>query len=248
VTVAHEGGPKMTRGVIKIALLLILAIVAWGHGLAVGHYAWPPFFLIQSAVRATQDVPVVTLSYYDMRAPILAAFPQKGQIAMVGDSLTELAPWNGMFPNEEIANYGISGDTVEGVLARVPSILASRASKMLVMIGINNLRKGQSVSSIVPTYRTLVEALGRDGAQVFVESTLCTSATDLNMRVSELNAELRMFCTMKPERCEFIQVIDTVCPPDQSPVDSSLTVDGVHLSPLGYERWRNAIAQYVRAK
>jgi lysophospholipase L1-like esterase len=81
-----------------------------------------------------------------------------------------------------------------------------------------------------------------------VESTLCTSATDLNLRVSELNAQLRMFCTMKPERCEFIQVIDTVCPPDQSPVDSSLTVDGVHLSPLGYERWRKAIAQYVRAK
>ena len=41
------------------------------------------------------------------------------------------------------------------------------------MIGINDLRKGQSVSSIIPTYRTLVEALGHDGAQVFVESTLC---------------------------------------------------------------------------
>jgi lysophospholipase L1-like esterase len=61
---------------------------------------------------------------------------------MVGDSLTELAPWNGMFPNEEIANYGISGDTVEGVLARVPSILASHASKVLVMIGINNFEQG----------------------------------------------------------------------------------------------------------
>jgi hypothetical protein len=91
-------------------------------------------------VRATQDVPVVTFSYCDMRAPNLAAFPQKGQIAMVGDSLSELAPWNGMFPNEEIANYGISGDTVEGVLARVPCILASHASKLFVMIGINNLR------------------------------------------------------------------------------------------------------------
>ena len=133
--------------------------------------------------RPPQNVPVVTLSSYDMRAPILAAFPPKGQIVIVGDSLTGFAPWNGMFLNEEIANYGISGDTVEGVLARVPSILASRARKVSVMIGINDLRKGQSVSSIIPTYRALVEALGRDGAQVFVESTLCTSATDLNARV-----------------------------------------------------------------
>ena len=38
-----------------------------------------------------------------MRAPILAAFPPKGQIAMVGDSLTEFAPWSGMFPDEDIA-------------------------------------------------------------------------------------------------------------------------------------------------
>jgi lysophospholipase L1-like esterase len=241
----------MTRGVIKIAFLLILVIVAWGHGLAVGHNEWTPFSLIRSAyktVRPPRNVPVLTLSSYDMRAPILAAFPPKGQIVMVGDSLTEFAPWNGMFPNEEIANYGISGDTVEGVLARVPSILASQARKVFVMIGINDLRKGQSVSSIMPTYRTLVEALRRDGAQVFVESALCTSATDLNMRVSKFNADLRMFCTMKPERCEFIEVIDAVCSHDQSPVDSSLTVDGLHLSPLGYERWRNAIAQYVRAK
>src|SRR5256885_17208073 len=53
------------------------------------------------------------------------------------------------------------------------------------------------------------------------------------MRVSELNAELRTFCTMKPERCEFIEVIDAVCSHAQSPVDSSLTVDGLHLSPWG---------------
>jgi hypothetical protein len=88
--------------VIRIALLLILVIIAWGHGLAVGHYEWPPFALIRSAFKAVRpssaNVTVVTLSIYEMRAPLLAAFPPKGRIAMVGDSLTELAPWNGMFP------------------------------------------------------------------------------------------------------------------------------------------------------
>jgi lysophospholipase L1-like esterase len=68
------------------------------------------------------------------------------------------------------------------------------------------------------------------------------------MRVSELNAQLRTFCTANPQRCEFIEVIDTVCPHDQSLADSSFTADGLHLSPLGYERWRNAIAQHVGAK
>jgi lysophospholipase L1-like esterase len=239
----------MIRRVIGVTLLLILIVVAWGYGLAVGHYEWPPFSLMRSAYKIVRpSVPAVLLSTYEIRAPILAAFPPNGRIAMVGDSLTEFAPWSGMFPDEDIANYGISGDTVDGVLARVQSIRASHAKKVLVMIGINDLRKGQSVSSIIPTYRSLVEALGRNGAQVFVESTLCTSVRDLNMRVSELNAQLRTFCTNNPQRCEFIEVIDAVCPHDQSLADSSLTADGLHLSPLGYERWRNAIAQYVGGK
>jgi hypothetical protein len=148
----------MTRRVIRVALLLIPIVIAWSYGLAVGHYEWPPFSLIRSAYKAVRiSVPAVSLSTYEMRAPILAAFPPKGQIAMVGDSLTEFAPWSGMFPDADIANYGISGDTVDGVVARVPTILASHAKKVFVMIGINNLRKGQSVSSIIPTYRKLVE-------------------------------------------------------------------------------------------
>jgi hypothetical protein len=145
-----------------------------------------------------------------------------------------------MFPNE------ISGDTVEGVLARVPSSCKPREE------GIcddrhQRLAQG-TVSEFDQTYRTLVEALGRDGAQVFVESTLYTSATDLNMRVSELNAKLRTFCTVKPERCEFIEVIDAVCSHAQSPGDSSLTVDGLHLgiAPATVELGKEALPTLSR--
>ena len=187
------------------------------------------------------SVPTATLSDYQKRAPLLAAFPPKGRIAMIGDSLTELAPWSGMFPHEDIANYGISNDTVEGVLARAPSILESHATKMFVMIGINDLREGRSVASLVPTYRMLVEALGRDGATVFVQSNLCTADSTLNMRAAELNAEMRMLCGAGT--CEFVEVNDAICP-----LNDTMTKDGLHLSPMGYERWRNAISQYVRAK
>jgi GDSL-like Lipase/Acylhydrolase family len=181
----------MTRRVIRVALLLILIIVAWGYGLAVRHYEWPPFSLIRSAYETVRpSVPAVPLSTYEMRAPILAAFPPKGQIAMVGDSLTELAPWSGIFPDADIANYGISGDTVDGVVARVPSILASRAKKVFVMIGINDLRKGQSVSSIIPTYRKLVEALGGDGAQVFVERSAPPTRNDASSSRSSMPSAL----------------------------------------------------------
>ena len=242
VSGAHEVAPKLSRLMIKIALVLILAIVAWLEGVAVGHFQWPPFALIQSAYKTVRSsVPTISLSDYQKRAPLLAAFPPKGRIAMIGDSLTELAPWSGMFPHEDIANYGISNDTVEGVLARAPSILESHATKMFVMIGINDLRQGWSIASLVLTYRMLVEALGRDGATVFVQSNLCTADSTLNMRAAELNAEMRMLCGAGT--CEFVEVNDAICP-----LNDTMTIDGLHLSPMGYERWRNAISQYVRAK
>jgi len=218
-----------------VALFLLLILVAWGHGLGIGRYEWPPFSLIRSAYKSVRasgtppTVPAVSLSIYDMRASLLAAFPPKGQIAMVGDSLTEWAPWSGLFPEQQIANYGIGGDTVDGVLARVPNILAWHPKKFFVMLAINDLAKGQSASSIFPKYRNLVEALGREAARVYVQSTLCTSDGEINMRVTELNAKLRAFCTAEPARCEFIDVIDAFCPHDQSLEDSGLTVDGLHL-------------------
>ena len=240
----------------RIAVLLFLIIVAWAYGLVVGHYEFPPFAQIRSVSKAMQNWqsnrPILFQNFqadplYDRRAPILAAFPPKGRIAMVGDSLTEIAEWSGIFPDENIANYGISGDTVDGVLARVHSILQGNSEKVFVMIGINDLRRGHSVSSIIPRYRNLVQALGRGSAHVFVQSTLCTSHDAyVNPRVLELNAKLRIFCGVNPSQCEFIDIASSICANDQ--LDDSMTVDGVHLSPLGYKRWRDAIAQYVRRK
>jgi lysophospholipase L1-like esterase len=252
-----RGGDSVGVGiVIRIVSLVFLVIAAWSYGLAVGHYEFPPFAQIRSTFKTVQfwrsnDAPSPqdfgAKSFYAMRAAILAAFPPKRRIAMVGDSLIEIAEWSGIFPDVDIANYGISGDTVEGVLARVPSILQGNSDKVFVMIGINDLLRGHSVSSIIPAYKNLVQALGRGGAHVFVQSTLCMSDDAyVNSRVLELNAELRTFCDANPSRCEFIEIAGSICAKGQ--LDSRMTVDGVHLSPLGYQRWRDAIAQYMGRK
>ena len=81
----------------------------------------------------------------------------------------------------------------------------------------------------------------RDGATVFEQSNLCTADSTSNMRAAELNAEMRMLCGAGT--CEFVEVNDAICP-----LNDTMTIDGFDLSPLGYERWRNAISQYVRAK
>jgi hypothetical protein len=65
-------GASMTRCVIKVALLLILIVIARGHGLAVGQLRMATILFDLCDV---QDRLAAPLTPYEMRAPILAAFP-----------------------------------------------------------------------------------------------------------------------------------------------------------------------------
>ena len=59
----------------------------------------------------------------------------------IGDSLIQFFNWQERFPDKNIFNYGIAGETAEGLLARLPNIINQVQSPALVMImtGINNL-------------------------------------------------------------------------------------------------------------
>src|SRR6056300_1287716 len=59
----------------------------------------------------------------------------------IGDSLIQFFNWQERFPDKNIFNYGMPGETAEGLLARLPNIINQVHSPALIMImtGINNL-------------------------------------------------------------------------------------------------------------
>jgi len=67
-------------------------------------------------------------------------------IVFIGDSLTDSAEWEDLFPSSNIANRGIGGDRTNGVLKRMNSIYSTNASKAFIMLGINDLKFGSNIN------------------------------------------------------------------------------------------------------
>ena len=62
------------------------------------------------------------------------------KIVFLGDSITEGSQnWNKYFNSKNIANRGISGDTTEGVLARLDEICYYKPLAVFLLIGINDI-------------------------------------------------------------------------------------------------------------
>ena len=66
-------------------------------------------------------------------------------LVFIGDSLTQWCDWDRRFPEHTVTNLGISGETVEGLLARRERIHAQIVDPdfLFLMTGINNIANEQ---------------------------------------------------------------------------------------------------------
>jgi lysophospholipase L1-like esterase len=169
------------------------------------------------------------------------AFTANADIVMVGDSLTQFGRWNEVFPGVSVANRGIAGDTVAGLLKRIEIIRAVRAEQTFLMIGINDLIAGRAVSAIAKDYEAAVIAL-KPGTRLSIQSTLPCSSFRCDRwmlgQVAQLNTRLRAIAAR--HHVGFIDVAGELAPDGSLP--EAATADGVHLSAKGYRKWQALLA------
>jgi lysophospholipase L1-like esterase len=170
---------------------------------------------------------------------------QANRFLFIGDSLIEFFNWQKRFPDREIVNYGIAGETAEGLLARLPGIIDRVHSPDLVMImtGINNVAIEDY--GFLFTYEKIITRL----RETYGQATIAM--------VSLLPADLFFLGDAVPRINRKLQDIaqnNTILYLDLYPLfldDNSLTItsyfetDGVHLSNEGYEVWAKALENTV---
>jgi lysophospholipase L1-like esterase len=186
-------------------------------------------------------------SEIEQRAKIISTFSRPVAVLMVGDSITDHAPWQDMFPAVSIANFGIAGDTVHGISTRVNNILSFNASKVFIMAGVNDLFMYRSVEEILVDYAALVEALAEKGVQVYIQSTiLCNTnlagnCTDILEKIESINAALKLM--EKKPNIVYVDLNSQLENNDQ--LNEIYTYDGVHLNAAGYKVWQAEIAALI---
>ncbi|PGX44277.1 lipase [Priestia megaterium] len=168
----------------------------------------------------------------------------ENSIVFLGDSLTQRSSWNEMFNSNKIINRGIESDTTEGVLHRLDDITNAKPDKIFLMIGINDLRTDQKVSSIVKNYSKILNSIYEQtpNTEVYIQSVLPVNNEIIgkvvnNDDVLKLNDNLQKFA--KEYNYKYIDLYSKVSTGNQ--LKSQLTVDGIHLKGEGYKIWKTSI-------
>lgn len=168
----------------------------------------------------------------------------RADIVMVGDSLVDGAEWAELLSNASVANRGIAGDNIEGVLNRMDSIHSAGAKKVFVMLGYNDLRKATPVNEVFANYKAVVENILAHGkARPYIQSTLFAGhgLVEWNKNITQLNTLLENYA--KEKDLVFIDLNATLAANGE--LDPAFTRDGIHLNGAGYELWGRAIKPYL---
>ncbi len=168
-------------------------------------------------------------------------------IVFIGDSLTEWFDWQGRFPDYHVLNLGISGEPVEGLLARRDRIRSAvdNPDYLFLMTGINNIALEQH--DIACPYREIVRNLTTwyKKSRVVVQSILPVTLEWIgNNDIRDANRTLEQIA--REYRADYLDIYRYFVDSRGMPKSEYLQDDGVHLSSRGYGVWASVVEKFLQ--
>ena len=188
------------------------------------------------------------MSYHEVRLGLFAMSRiESAAIVMLGDSLTEGAPWRELTGCPSLVNRGIGGDTSKGVLVRLDGVITLRPRAVFLMIGVNDVALSVPQPATIASFQAILDRLAGAGIRSYPAYVLPVaqsySKRQINGTIGALNEEITKVIAARAD----ITAID-LRPLVRSPsgyLREDLSFDGLHLTPKGYGIWRDAIADAV---
>jgi lysophospholipase L1-like esterase len=168
-------------------------------------------------------------------------------LVFIGDSLTGWFDWQRRFPDYTVSNLGISGEPVEGLLARREHIRGTieNPDYLFLMTGINNIAIEQY--DFFGPYREIVRNLTTwyRRSAVVVQSILPVSLEWIGNEVIK-DANRRLEQIAHEYYAGYLDVYRFFVDSLGFPKKGYLQDDGVHLSSSGYEVWADLVESFLQ--
>ncbi len=161
----------------------------------------------------------------------------------LGDSLTRQGNWAERFPELGVVNLGVSGDTTEQVLERLPEVIASEPSTVVVLVGTNDLAWGRGAEQIVRNLESILWRLRHElpHARILVQSVLPRDR-ELAGRVRDINIHIRQYApTVKAEWVDLWPVFAE----EDGELSTRYSDDRLHLNEAGYQAWAEELRKHL---
>ena len=233
----------LRRPGLAIATAVMVAALAFLHGVATGHYKWWPFDIlwqVRRALAAEEAGASIMARHEPGRADIFRSLPGTASTVMVGDSLTEGGGWTERFPGCRILNRGVSGATVAGVAARLDEILSREPERVFVLIGISDLMAGSDPELLMQDFATIMDSLAA-ATDLHVFAVLRSGPPRVRHAVDALNARLAE--AVAERGITWHDLNPALAGPEG--LQPAYTTDGIHLTAAGYAKWADAIRPFL---
>ncbi len=170
-------------------------------------------------------------------------------ILFIGDSLIEYFDWQERFPDHKIGNFGVAGESVQGLLSRIMLIKESfpDAHMVFIMSGINNIAMGDT--DIIASYRMIVERLqsAYPASDIIANSLLPVTIEFINNdTIKKVNEALQ--CLVQETGTELLDMHSRFLDTKGRVIAEYLLDDGVHISNEGYAVWARAVEEIINRK
>lgn len=191
--------------------------------------------------------------FYDQRRSFFEAMPvEKNEIIMLGNSITNCANWDELFPDKHIKNRGISGDITLGVLDRMDEIVKRQPKKIFILIGINDISLGIDKSIILTNYQEIILKIKKDSPKtmIYIQSILPTNDEFDTFKkhqgkmeiIKQVNTGLEKLA--KDSNVVFLNIFPEFLD-DKGKMSKQYTNDGLHLLGKGYLHWASILKKHI---
>ncbi|MBF0487642.1 MAG: hypothetical protein HQK98_05715 [Nitrospirae bacterium] len=179
------------------------------------------------------------------------------KIVFLGDSLTAFADLNEMFPDGNIINRGVYGDTSRDMYNRLGAVIHDAPKKIFIMAGINDIIRGQSVDGLILTYNKILNVLisRLPNTEIYVISILPVNIEveppdlyikyNLYINTNVIIANEKIKQTVVKYKIKYLDIYGAFVYTGTIKLNPPLTNDGVHLTHEGYATWKRQIERYV---
>jgi len=179
---------------------------------------------------------------------------QKGSLIFLGDSITEQCNWSELFNDKRMVNRGIGGDVVEGVYDRLGFLMNCEPDALFLLIGINNLNRGDSIKETFEGYKKIVNRIKNYNPklQLYILSILPINKGKFlgepkitNKKIEKLNKKLKNLA--KTVNAVYLDLNSKYLDSNLQ-LSSDYSIDGLHLNGDGYLLFKDIVKKYLHEK